>query len=90
MEKITINGITFDVYTIQDWDRDRTLNVQVGHVIEPEVFWQLCNALPPHKWGMGVFQPGEPYSWDFNSRCPLYQTFEDMGGDYWKYTGLHC
>jgi hypothetical protein len=88
METKTINGRSYDVYTNADWERDKTLKVQVGQVIEPDVFWQLCNALPPHRWCMGVFQPGEAYSHDWDKGCALYQTFEDMGGDYYKYVGL--
>lgn len=88
MAKKTIDGREYDVYTMQDWERDRTLKVKVGQAIEPDVFWQLCNALPPHRWSMGVFQPGEPDSFDWDSRRNLYQTFEQLGGDYYKYVGL--
>lgn len=88
MEKKTFGGQEYDVYTMADWTRDRVLNVQVGQVIEPDVFWQLCESVPPHKWGRSVFQPGEAYSWDFDNHCQLYQTFEQMGGDYHKYVGL--
>ena len=88
MEKKTIDGREYDIYTMADWAKDRELKVEVGQVIEPDVFWQLCEALPPHKWRGGIFQPGEPYDYDMEQQCQVYQTFEQMGGDYYKYVGL--
>lgn len=88
MEKKTIGGIEYDVYTMQDWERDRTLSVKEGQLIEPEVFWQLLESLPPHKYGKGVFAVGEPYTHDWNTGQALYQTFESMGDYYYKYIGL--
>jgi len=88
MDKRTIDGREYDVYTAQDWERDRTLKVQAGQVIEPAVFWQLLNSVPPLTYGRGIFQPGEPYSHDWDSGRALYRTFEQMGEDYWKYVGL--
>lgn len=73
---------------MQDWERDRTLKVEVGQVIEPAVYWQLLNSLPPQTYGRGTFQPGEPYSHDWTTGSPLFQTFESVGDDYWKYVGL--
>lgn len=88
MEKKTIGGHEYDVYTNADWERDRTLKVQVGQLIEPDVFWELCESVPPHRWSKGVFQPGEPYDHDRETGKALYQTFEQMGGDYHKFVGL--
>ncbi len=88
MAKMTIGGRECDVYTMQDWERDGTLKVKEGQVIEPDVFWELCNSLPPHRWDKGVFQPGEAYSYDMEKCCQTYQTFESMGEDYYKYVGL--
>lgn len=88
MEKKTIDGHEYDIYTMADWTKDGTLGVQVGQVVEPDVFWQLCEAVPPHRWGRGVFQPGEAYDYDMEQCCQVYQTFEQMGGDYYKYVGL--
>jgi len=88
MEKRTIEGREYDVYTEQDWEADGVLKVQVGQVIEPGVFWQLLNSLPPRTYKRGIFQPGEAYSYDWNSGMNLYQTFEQMGDNYWKYVGL--
>ena len=82
------NGQTYEVYTDADWECDGTLKVQVGQVIEPAVFWELCNSLPPHRWEKGVFQPGEAYNYDMEKCCQTYQTFESIEGDYYKYVGL--
>jgi hypothetical protein len=88
MEKKTFNGQQLEVYTDADWLRDRTLKVRVGQVISPEVFWQLLEALPPHRYGEGVFQPGEPYCHDLETGVALYQTFERIEGEFYKYVGL--
>lgn len=88
MDKKTIAGQEYDVYTNADWERDRTLGVKVGQVIEPDVYWQLLNAVPPKCYRGGVFQVGEPDSWDWDNHCQLYQTFEHIGDNYWKYVGL--
>lgn len=88
MEKKVIDGKTYDVYTDADWERDKTLKVQVGQVIEPKVYYQLLNAVPPKAFMHGVFQPGEPDSWDWEKHCNLYKTFHHVGEDYYKYVGL--
>ena len=84
----TFNGKTYDVYTSEDWERDSTLKVKEGQVIEPEVYWQLLNAVPPKSYRGHIFQPGEPYSHDWNTGQALFQTFESMGGNYYLYVGL--
>lgn len=88
MEKKTFDGQEYEVYTMSDWNRDRTLGVKVGQAIDPDVFWQLCESMPPQKWSMGIFQPGEPYSHDFKTGNALYTTFKSLGGDYYRYEGL--
>ena len=82
-----INGIKYEVYTDADWERDRILSVKVGQLIEPSVYYQLLNALPPKRndW---YFQAGEPYDHDWNTGLPLFKTFEKMDGNYYKYVGL--
>jgi len=88
METKTISGKTYNVYTNADWERDRTLKVQVGQLIEPSVYYQLLNSVPPKAYRHGVFQPGEAYSHDWDKGCALYQTYEHVGYDYYKYVGL--
>ena len=88
MEKKTIGGHEYEVYTMADWERDHTLKVQVGQLIEPEVYWQLLNSVPPVCFRGTYFQPGEPDSYDFEHCCQLYQTFKNMGNDFYLYEGL--
>ncbi len=88
METKTIDGKTYNVYTDKDWERDGTLKVKEGQVIEPKVYYQLLNSVPPKAFRYGVFQPGEPDSYDWDNGCALYQTFHHVGGDYYKYVGL--
>jgi len=83
----TINGIQYEVYTDKDWCKDRNLSVEVGQLIEPSVYYQLLNALPP-KRNDDLFQCGEPYSHDWNTGLPLFKTFERMDDNYYKYIGL--
>lgn len=78
-----------DLYTMEDWTRDRVLSVKVGQVITPEVFWELCECMPPHRWSNGIFQPGEPYDHDWYTGKALYMTFEKVSEDYhYRYIGL--
>ena len=88
METKTISGKTYNVYTNADWERDRTLKVQVGQLIEPSVYFELLNSVQPKAYRYGVFQPGEAYSWDWDKGCALYQTFEEIEGHYYLYVGL--
>ena len=88
METMMINGQSYDVYTMADWERDKTLKVKVGQVIEPDVYYQLLNSVPPKVYRGDVFQPGEPDSWDWDGHCELYLTFERVEGEYYKYVGL--
>lgn len=77
-----------DVYTMDNWAEDRTLKVQEGQIIAPEVFYQLLESVPPETYSSGIFQPGEAYSHDFKTGRALYMTFENVGDDYYKYVGL--
>lgn len=43
----TIDGKTYNVYTDKDWERDKTLKVQVGQLIEPSIYHKLLNSVPP-------------------------------------------
>lgn len=65
-----------NVYTMADWERDKTLSVKVGQFIDMDVFWELCNCVPPHKWEHGIFQVGEPAGHDWTLGLPTWQTFE--------------
>lgn len=89
MTKKTFNGKEYEVYTMQDWERDMTLKVQVGQAIEPAIYWQLLCSVPPKQNGY-YFQPGEAYDWDFEHCCQRYSTFQQLEGDYYLYIGLRA
>lgn len=88
MEKKTMYGQEYEVYTNADWERDSVLKVQVGQLIEPDVYYQLLESVPPVCYRGAYFQPGEPDSWDWERGCQLYQTYKRMGDDYYLYEGL--
>ena len=81
-----------ELYTYKDWERDGTLNMQEGQIIEPEIFWQLLECVPPRTYKNGIFQVGEPYSHDWNTGKALYQTFELAykidNEPYYRYVGI--
>ena len=87
MKQKEIGGKVYDVYTMRDWIEDGTLKIREGDLIEPEIYWELLNCLPPRSNGH-YFQVGEAYSHDRNTGKALYQTFEDMGENYYLYVGL--
>lgn len=77
------------IYTDEQWWKDRDLKVQVGQFIEDKVFWQLLESVPPTTYSKGIFQPGEPYSYDWDTGQALYRTFEhDENEKLYKYIGL--
>jgi hypothetical protein len=82
-----INGKVYEVYTMQDWEDDKTLKVKEGQVIEPAIYWHLLNCLPPKQNG-DFFQVGEPYSHDWTTGKALYQTYEHLEDNYYLYIGL--
>jgi len=82
-----------EIYTMQQWEVDRTLKVEQGQKIAPDVFYQLLNAVPPCTYSRGIFQVGEPYAHDWNTGLALYQTFhyieDDTNGQpIYQYVGL--
>lgn len=77
-----------NIYTMEKWRNDRTLKVQEGQIIEPEVFYQLMGSVPPETYSNGIFQPGEPADHEFRTGRALYMTFEHVGNNFYKYVGL--
>lgn len=77
-----------NVYTMDNWEKDGTLNLKIGQVISPEVYTRLLNAMPPEANTRLYFQPGEAYSHDFNTGKALFMTFKSVGDNYYKYIGL--
>ena len=80
-----------EVYRMSDWSRDGVLKLSVGDFIEPDIYYELLNSVPPIRDGV-YFQPGEAYSSDEYGQ-PLYQTFfrqyyTDSGEPLYQYLGL--
>lgn len=74
-----------DIYTMKDWQRDGSIKVKRGQIVEDEVFYHLRDCVPPTTLRNGVFQVGEPSS-QFNG-FPLYQTYRRTENG-WQYYGL--
>ena len=75
------------MYTIQDWERDGSLNVKQGEVISSDVYEQLLNCIYPATYTSQLFQVGEPYDHDEQGNA-LYATFKNTEKG-WKFCG-HC
>ena len=74
------------IYTMQDWERDGIINVQVGQAIEDKVFYELRDCVPPAYLGGGLFQVGEPAGHDAVTYLPLYDTYQRLE-EGWRYPG---
>ena len=74
-------------YTMDDRKRDKTLKVEIGQIITPDVYYQLLGAMPPHR-NDDLFQAGEPHTHDLRNGKALYKTFKCKGCDYYEYIGL--
>ncbi len=81
---------TNNIYTMEDWQRDRTLSPAVGQLVADDVVWELIDCMPPAYWRGGVFQVGEAYSHEQETGKALYATFVEVEkGKTWRYMG-HC
>ena len=49
------------VYTMADWERDKTLSPAIGQEVSREVFNEQLNCVPPAYYSNGIMQVGEPY-----------------------------
>lgn len=87
-QKITpLKLLKMKTYTIEQWNNDGILSVQIGQAIDNEVYYQLLECVPPTTMRPDLFQVGEPYNHDYFER-PVYSTFrrEAVG---WVFCG-HC
>ena len=61
-----------DIYTMDDWERDRTFAAEIGQEIVPEIYEQMFECMPPlrltnkypHNEDLGIvsgFRTSEPY-----------------------------
>lgn len=76
------------VYDKEQWNKDGVLKLQVGTVVDSEVYYQLLGCVPPAYNGFTYFQVGEAESHTTDGQ-PLYTTFTKVSDeDYWKYIGI--
>lgn len=82
-----INAIQFPVYTMEQWRKDGSLKLQVGQLIDENVFFEMRDCMLPHFFKLGIFQPGEAYDHDAENGQPLYMTFKKTSNG-WQYMGI--
>ena len=79
-------------YTMEDWEKDGSLKIQIGQVTSDEVIESLLNCLPPTTYGRGIFQVGERKDSDYeelvnnDNYIELFDTFKRESGE-WIYCG---
>lgn len=75
---------------MKDWERDGSLRLSPGMLVDAEIIWELKGCVPPAYLGYGVFQVGEPASHDTETFQQLYDTFIQQKNNFatWKYIGL--
>lgn len=71
---------------MQDWERDKTLKVELGQRISAEVFETLRDSVPPAFLSSTLFQNGEP-SFHMGGK-PMHQSFVSAGDGEWEYIGI--
>lgn len=79
-----------NIYTMKDWERDGSLRLSPGMLVDVRIVRELKGGVPPAYMHYGVLQPGEPYTHDTETREHLYQTFIQCRNAFetWKYIGL--
>ena len=74
-------------YTMEQWYKDGSLKLQVGQLIDENVFFEMRDCMLPHFFKLGIFQPGEAYDHDAENGQPLYMTFKNTSNG-WQYMGI--
>ena len=87
MKKILSESINDDIYTMEQWEKDKVLNIKNGQKVSNDVVRELMNCVPPAFRERGIFQPGEAYCTEKDTYYDLYMTFTKDGDDYWTYCG---
>ena len=85
-------GTTPGMYTREDWQRDRNFSAAPGQEIQPEIFADMRDVVPPlplpermKKLGFSGFLMGEPQT--HNAHGPVYKAFVRSNGHFY-YFGL--
>lgn len=60
MRQEVINGRTVQVQEMTDWKSSIYDDFKPGDYFDADIAWELINAVPPHRFGCGYFQMGEP------------------------------
>lgn len=80
-----------EVYTREDWSRDRNFNAAIGQEISPEIYEEMFECLPPRSFmlvtpmnkRLGIltgFRVGEPYAHAKSLRCGTLMAFNAAFG----------
>jgi hypothetical protein len=74
------------IKTYANWDCDLDDYLQIGDVVDEEIYDHFLNVLPPAYWSSTLLQMGEPFSHgpEGATYCTLHKT--EHG---WEYAG-HC
>lgn len=75
-----------EVYTYEQWGKDRMFKAKPGQIVDDRVFNQMLNCVPPLHYWHDYMQVGEPYGYDFDKHCTTYSTFIKEDGR-WKFIG---
>ncbi|MGM9740502.1 MAG: hypothetical protein ACI3ZP_07855 [Candidatus Cryptobacteroides sp.] len=70
-----------DIYTREDWRRDREINPRLGQIVADDVIEVLAGTVPPKTWAHSIFQFGE------RQNANGYMTFRHTK-DGWIYIGI--
>ena len=77
------------IYTMADWERDKTLSPAIGQEVSREVFNEQLNCVPPAYYSNGIMQVGEPYGTDKETYKSLFTTYVRNENGSWNFAG-HC
>lgn len=78
-----------NIYTMQDWERDKVFYAQVGQMVEDSIVIEMRDSVPPVYWGGGVLQVGDPWGTDKETFKTLFTTFARNEAGAWVFMG-HC
>lgn len=73
--------------TYKDWNGDLGSYLEVGDIVDGEMYDYFINVLPPRTNRSDLVQIGEPYSMS-NEGLPTYSTLK-VSKEGWRYAG-HC
>lgn len=87
-------GTAPGMYTREDWQRDRNFSAAAGQEIDPEIYDEMLDALPPvslprqlRAQGLRGFMMGEPHDFEPGTGRTRYMAFTRRNGHCY-YEGL--